>query len=688
MKIKNIKINSFGNLDDKDIELSDNINIVYGKNEAGKSTLLKFITNSFYGTSKNKKGRDISDYERYKPWGKEEFSGKIKYELDNGETYEVYREFSKKNPKIFNQNFEDISKEFTIDKNLGSQFFYEQTKVDEETFLSTVASMQQEVKLEKNSQNILIQKMANIAGTGEDNVSYKKALDKLYKKQLDEIGTYRSQGKPINIIQDKINELKDKKQNLMLYKDKKFDFEENKNNIDEQIQEDEIRVLLLKKLKNINDQEKIEQEKLNYNKNIIQEKEEDIENLLIEKNNILKNNNYNSEEDLIHNIKNNENKLQKITDSENSENTYKTEENGEQKNNKKINNFKYLLLIIFAIIINILAIIIIKNNYLKYIGIIIFPVIAAMYFCEKNKIQKTNTVLKNKQEINKKIEENKLLIDLDKNKKILNEINSKNAQIEIIQKNINSEVTKLEQIENKIKTLKEVEKEKIKNTYSNQMDIYEINKLLNIQDVDSELEKMQNNLNDRKLEIHRIDLDKENIMPQLDDLAKVEEEIVTAEEEYCELMKKNNAMLVVRQALENAYEKMKNTVTPKFTNTLSQNISSISNGKYNKVSINDENGLMVELSSGEYVSAEKLSLGTIDQLYLALRLSMCNDISDENMPIILDEAFAFYDDERLENIFRFLIDNYYNKQIIILTCTGREEQILNKLKYEYNKIEL
>ena len=97
---------------------------------------------------------------------------------------------------------------------------------------------------------------------------------------------------------------------------------------------------------------------------------------------------------------------------------------------------------------------------------------------------------------------------------------------------------------------------------------------------------------------------------------------------------------------------------------------------------------MVELPSGEYVSAEKLSLGTVDQLYLSLRLSMCTDISEENMPLILDESFAFYDDDRLENIFKFLIDNYYDKQIIILTCTSREETILNKLKYEYNKVEL
>lgn len=677
MKIKNIKINSFGNLNDKNIELSDNINIIYGKNEAGKSTLLKFIINSFYGTSKNKKGREFSDYDRYKPWGRDDFSGKIKYQLDNGEEYEVYREFGKKNPKIYNSNLEDVSKNYSIDKNLGNQFFYEQTKVDEETFLSTIASMQQEVKLERNSQNVLIQKMANIAGTGEDNVSYKKAMDKLYKKQLDEIGTYRSQGKPINIAQSKLNDLKNKKHELLNFKDKKYDLEENKIDIDEKIQEDELKILLLKQLKNINEKEQFEQEKLNYNYTLIQEKEQELEYLKNEKYEYLKNNNLKSEQELINLMDN----YQRQLATENY-NTNKME----ITSNKKINKSKYLILLFICILINILLFLVLKDNYLKYFGLLAFSLVLLIYKFEKKNIAESELIIKNKQEINKKVEQNKVLINLDKIKKIQDQINLKNAQIEIIEKNKKDEIDKLEQIQSKIKTLKEIEKEKMKNTYRNQMDIYEINKLLNIKDVNYELEKLQSRTNERKLELHRIDLSKENIMPQLDDLARVEEEISITEDEYNDLMKKNNAMIVAKQALENAYEKMKNTVTPKFTNNLSENISRISNGKYNKVAINDENGLMVELDSGEYVSAERLSVGTIDQLYLSLRLSMSNDISIENMPIILDEAFAFYDDYRLENLLKYLIDNFYDKQIIILTCTSREEEILKRLRYDFNKV--
>lgn len=88
----------------------------------------------FYGVNRNKNGREISNYDKYMPWEDGEFSGKIAYELDNGENFEVYRNFSKKNPQIFDKDANDISKNFEIDKTSGNKFFYEQTKVDENLF--------------------------------------------------------------------------------------------------------------------------------------------------------------------------------------------------------------------------------------------------------------------------------------------------------------------------------------------------------------------------------------------------------------------------------------------------------------------------------------------------------------------------------------------------------------------------
>lgn len=107
-----------------------------------------------------------------------EFSGKISYELDNNKEFEVYRNFTKKNPQVFDGFANDVSKEFEIDKTSGNKFFYEQTKVDEDLFNMSMIIPQQEVKLDSKSQNVLIQKASNIMLTGEDSVSYQKVIRK------------------------------------------------------------------------------------------------------------------------------------------------------------------------------------------------------------------------------------------------------------------------------------------------------------------------------------------------------------------------------------------------------------------------------------------------------------------------------------------------------------------------------
>ena len=276
MQIKNIKINNYGKIKNKEILFSDKINVIYGENEAGKSTLLHFILNSLYGISKNKKGKEYSDFEKYKPWSGDDFSGKISYELDNKNKYEIFRDFKKKNPKIFNENMEDISKDFSIDKTKGNEFFYEQTKVDEDLFLSTLVVNQQEVKLHKQEQNVLIQKIANLVGTGEDNVSYKRAIDRLNRRQLDEVGTQKSREKPINLLQREIENLEIEKNEIEKYVDIKYEIEEKKNKLQDEINELENENNFLQEIKLLNENEKIEKEKIKLKENLKKENKEKI----------------------------------------------------------------------------------------------------------------------------------------------------------------------------------------------------------------------------------------------------------------------------------------------------------------------------------------------------------------------------------------------------------------------------
>ena len=190
------------------------------------------------------------------------------------------------------------------------------------------------------------------------------------------------------------------------------------------------------------------------------------------------------------------------------------------------------------------------------------------------------------------------------------------------------------------------------------------------------------------MELNGLKYEENEINDKLEDAISKEEEYENLQEQLSELEGKNKCILATKDLLEKAYEKMKNNVTPKFTQNLSNIACNISNRKYKKVIFNEEKGLIVELENGEYISANRLSIGTIDELYLSLRLSMIDEISNEKMPIILDEAFAYFDDERLKNCLIFLAEKSKEHQVIILTCSNREKQILDSVNIKYNLVEL
>ena len=659
MQIKNIKINNYGKIKNKEILFSDNINVIYGENESGKSTLLHFVLNSLYGISKNKKGKEYSDFERYKPWSGDDFSGKITYELDNNKKYEIFRDFKKKNPKIFNENMEDISKEFSIDKTKGNQFFYEQTKVDEDLFLSTLVVNQQEVKLHKQEQNVLIQKIANLVGTGEDNVSYKRAMDRLNRRQLDEVGTLKSREKPINVVQREIENLENEKFEIEKYVDIKYEIEEKRNKLQNDINELENENNFLQEIKLLNENEKIEKEKIKLKENLKKENIGKI-NLIKNKINEIKNNEKNIfEENNFEKKEKNKNKIKNIQ-------KIKTEKN---KLNKKL-----ILIFFILIIINILQFIFIKNNIFKYIFLLTVPTFLIFWII----------FIKNKNKLIKNIEKNNKIIE----EKINLEINNLNNEINLIEKNNTELENEINKLKNNFNLKINLEKEKIKNKYLNKLEKNKINYFLNLENINYEKEKIQNELNNKKIELHSLELDKKNIEPKLENLSNLEEKLVDNKNKMLTLKKLNSSMELVKEVLTNSYEKMKKSVTPKFTQELSNTISKITNGKYANIIPNDEQGLLVELDNGNYEPASKLSVGTIDQLYLSLRLSMVEELSEENMPIILDEVFAYYDDERLKNVLIFLNEKCKNHQILIFSCTNREKEILEELKLKFNIINL
>lgn len=117
-------------------------------------------------------------------------------------------------------------------------------------YLSTVVSTQEEVRLDEKNQNMLIQKIANLAGTGEDNVSYKKALIKLQEKIRDKIGTNKTSQKPVNIIEKEIVEINNKIVETEKYRSRKYEIDAEKEQILSELKELEQQKQILQELQN------------------------------------------------------------------------------------------------------------------------------------------------------------------------------------------------------------------------------------------------------------------------------------------------------------------------------------------------------------------------------------------------------------------------------------------------------
>lgn len=119
---------------------------------------------------------------------------------------------------------------------------------------------------------------------------------------------------------------------------------------------------------------------------------------------------------------------------------------------------------------------------------------------------------------------------------------------------------------------------------------------------------------------------------------------------------------------------------------ISRYVSLFTAGAYDSVRL-DEQGQLQILTEGREVRPELLSRGTLEQIYLALRLAVGNVVTkEEPLPILLDEAFAMYDDDRLAQTLQTL--STLQNQIFLFTCQKREVEMLKKLKLDYNLIEM
>ena len=197
---------------------------------------------------------------------------------------------------------------------------------------------------------------------------------------------------------------------------------------------------------------------------------------------------------------------------------------------------------------------------------------------------------------------------------------------------------------------------------------------------------LEKNKNDLILEQHKLDIESDSLNEHLEKLNDVEEQLCDLYEKEEEVRQLEYSINIAIDVLQEAYEELKADVVPDIENSIKRNITTTTKGKYSNVIYNDRQGLLVENTNGEIVSIEKLSTGTIEQMYLGFRFAMLEKMG--GIPIFLDEAFAYYDDERLENVLNVIYQKSKHNQVFVFTCSDREKLIMDKLNIKYNDVVL
>lgn len=719
MKIEEINIKKFGKLKNKDINFTDGINLVQGKNESGKSTLLQFIFSSFFGFYKYKR-EGIREIDLWRPWDDSVFSGQIKYKLDNGKAYHIDRNFNEKNPSVF-EGRKNVTDRYLRNKS-SLEILEEQIGIDEEIFKNVVISKQNLQIIDDQGKNVLIQKIINKSTSGNENISLNSINKKLNDKLRDEIGSNQTKAKPINILDSKLYSLYEKKDEFENLEKAKIKIEKDRQIVQDRFSSSSEKMKLIKKVQEtkkdfFSEYSVIEalksNLKLKYEKqsdikqNLQKEYRESIENIARKNENEYNNLNLNSNIEIKGNVlERNEFEIEELKNKI------------EKKAFKKA--IKYLSILLVAVFILILTNIIFKNakfkglttqnyfekikeiKYLKYtnIGIIsayILANIACITLDIINKNKRKNEIEyefeyenENQNEFdpygNNETEKIKDLKDFQKE-----EEQFLKSQMEFLSKDLKQDETNIKRREEIIKKkekefnfviLKEFSS-KVDSKYIKSILLMPTDKLKTEEGMLKQIyEKAMYSLS--ALEAQKLELNKKQ-----NQILEIEEEISKYEEERKELLKQREIIQIAKNILEEANEDLKKIIDPNFINVFNNIIFKITDEKYSIVNIEDESEIYAKDNEiNKIVNIKKLSGGTIDQFNLAFRIATLFTISDENMPIILDEAFANYDNYRLKNILKYLNEIKSKRQIIILTSNDREKRILDKEKIMYNYIEM
>ncbi|MBM7549503.1 ATP-binding protein [Peptoniphilus gorbachii] len=749
MIFKELGILNFGKFENKIIELDSGLNIIFGENEGGKSTIVNFIDGIFYGFSRDSLARKIRDdiFEKSRPWSSSLYKGYIILNYD-GKNYRLSRDFDRDEISILNtENGEDLSKdERNFLKSRIAQPGFLFFEISRKLYKSSFFISQRLSQIEEDAAEDLKNKIDNFSVSQDENIDLTKVLEKM-NKDLDDLGNKRRKNSEIGRIYTELDKLASERLNFVNLREnyekvaeKYKETEEKLKNFKDKLRGRKLFELgeLKRKLKEIQDEKAKQDEnfdfadferaiEINRTSGLYSSK---LDDLLSKEENI-----FEIDEEVEKDYK----KFKEIREEIRllNENNYSKEIeiiSADIKNIEKV-VFKYSLKIFFSLLAG--GAFIFLAFYFKKYFLIIFSILFFTYsyfrivkFIENKDLLnrlKNKLVDFKKKSLDKTIKKKEFDQDFEELFEKYN-VNDVKALSEILderkEENLKN-VSKNEYNENwKEKNHLEIEttKEKISSLEDELLKILEKYRVKNIKELKNLFYELKDSNKDKTSEYkYRIDeLEKENLsgeiyreesleniskkikeltieVSNLDGILRTQEESLEKlrilEEKSFELKDKLKKLEYKRDLLDLSIEKFeafiklrRRDTLPILKNNISNYLDKMTKSKYSEILIDDRFDIKVyDKNIDDYVDLDSLSLGTIDQIYLAFRLSISKIITDKKIPLVLDSHFDSYDDERLKNTLEVLLEE---EQVLIFSSSNREKEILDKNNSTYKLIRL
>ncbi|MBQ2400824.1 MAG: AAA family ATPase [Lachnospiraceae bacterium] len=631
MKLLELHIDGFGKFHDRTISFKDGINIIYGKNEAGKSTLHTFIRGMLFGIERGRGRAAKNDtYSKFEPWENSgTYEGWLRLEKD-GTIYRIERRFRKDNKslKVINETRgreEEATPAFMNELLCG---------LNETTYNNTISIGQLKSATEDGMVSELRNYIANMNTTGNISLNISKASTflRLQKRALE-----------ANLIPDASREY-----TALLAEIRNVEAEISTPEFENQ----------LASYQNMRSQVKSIIDNTQSERTILEDKILDAKKILEE---------------------------YQFTDqasvdaysqkAEEYYNNYRDFDAKGKKKSRKVFSVFALLLAIACLAGAVYLRLTYPSDYITVVGGL--GISALVFLLIQTMIRKGI-----KRDLAKAEENKNLLLEMFKKHLFRNKAGAYVKSSEDLGDEGSSEVTVSDEAMSAfIKRMAEFTSlcDMVRQSESASKKLMEdINSLREKQNNCSEMIEKQQRTQwelEKKLEhLNNCKMQVTNLRRVLTENDRIREEITAIE--------------LAQETLTELSSSIRDSFGLYLNKEASDLVGGITGGIYDSLSI-DENLNVFLNTKRKLVPIEQVSSGTMDQVYLALRLAAAKLLQGdgEPFPLIFDDSFTQYDEERLRTALKWMAEAY-GGQMLIFTCHKRESQILKEyqIDFHYNEI--